>query len=524
MYNQFNTNRIVKCIKLIGTITLLLVWTLLPVQAQNFPHIKTFGFDYGYPQNKEDLNWLATHHDAIIGAGDWQTKKMTEFQYDTLHAANPDILLLPYVVSTAYTFKPMENFMRKWAEDHNYDPEELYIHYYSDNVVKTHSTCVAKGEGLSKCCDKKGMLLGKNQTSHYFLSKGYGGGTAASLKEARTFQFWNSGFRPKMNPLSEVWEKAYRAYILDVITINSSAGKYCDGVFVDSYGNIINKYGNAPNVHQLIELRKLGYGKNDTSARQYFADIMAQKWGKLGPWLEQQTKKSKIYIVPNIAELNNIYKHFRFAIKDQFHIPGFNSGAIEYLSRPTGTGYWQVKEFFKQFYDDITADRTWFCLNDTVVKKSIGRSHKVISALIGGFYLFNHPNVYWGFHYGSPGYYNKQPTWADSHWHPLLEYDIGVPVNRSKPDLWGKSNTNRMYVIEKNREKLRYVLAREYSKALVIVRYDSYIKWNDAGKDQHMYQLPGNFQLLQENNTLGPVVNTISLGKAEGAILIKSDN
>lgn len=489
--------------------------------AGNFEHIKTFGFDYGYPQEVDDLNWLATHHDALIGIGHWQTKKVDEFQYNTLKAANPDVLIIPYVVTTAFTFDEMEALMREHAINNGQDPEELYLHFYYDNVVKTQSPCVATGEGLGKCCQEDGTLLKEGESSRYYLSKGFGGGTAKSLKEARTYQYWNAGFKPKMNHLSNVWVEAYRAYLLEVITVNSSQGKFCDGVFGDSYALTLTKTGYAPNTHQLIEVRNAGYGDDDTVARNFYATEMAKAYGGFSDWLEAQTGKEKIYIVPNFSEHSYIYQIMPFAMADQFDTPGFNVGSIEYLSRPSATGYWQVQNHFRDFYDDIANGMTWFSLNDTIVPYETGRPYGVISALIAGFYLFNAESTYWGFHYGSPSYYDKNPTWETSHWHELMEYDIGFPIIRQEFDFWGESNTNRMFVIEESKGELRMVMGREYSKGMVIVRYDSYTSWDDAGSDPRTYELPGTFQQVLEGNILGPPISTLTLGKAEGAILAK---
>nr|MDA8087420.1 hypothetical protein [Nitrospiraceae bacterium] len=50
----------------------------------------------------------------------------------------------------------------------------------------------------------------------------------------------------------------------------------------------------------------------------------------------------------------------------------------------------------------------------------------------------------------------------------------------------------------------------------------SHAGWANIGTEQVTYPLNGNYQQLQPDNTLGPVIHSISLGFGEGAILIKS--
>ena len=490
--------------------------------AQLWPHIKTFGYDYGYPRDASELKWLATHHDAVVGAGDYQEKKLSEFQYDTMKAENPEVLLFPYVVINAYTFQDMEDFMRQWAINNGYDPEDLYIHYYYDEVARTHSACT-QTDYSGRCCDENGRLLSIGQSSHYYKIKGYGGGSAASLKEARSYQYWNSGFRPRMNHLSDAWNDAYKAYLLDVITVNVTANKYCDGVFIDSYGGAISKEGFVPNLHHTIELRNLGYGNNDEDARKFYASQMALSIGSLSSWLQRQTNRTKIYIIPNLSELSFIYNIEKFALADQFAADKLTGGSLEFLTSPSKSIYWSVKNDFRKFYEDSTSmkffnnnDTSWYHLGQTPPLG--GRQF-----MIGSFYLFNNSNSYFSIHYGTAGNYGPEPTFGISHWDKMIEYDIGRPVIRSKPDFWGETNTDRMYVIEELRPQL-FVLAREYSKALVMVRFEQSNNntTNDLGSDPREYELDGNYRRLLEDNSLGPIIDHISLGKSEGAILIKA--
>ena len=489
--------------------------------AQLWPHMKTFGYDYGYPRDASELKWLATHHDAVVGAGDWQSKKISEFQYDTMKEANADVLIYPYVVITAYTFQDMEDFMREWASSHGYNSEDLYLHYYLDDVAKTASTCVQKDVD-GKCSDETGKILAVGQSSRYYKIRGYGGGTAGSLQEARAYQYWNSGFRPRMNHLSEAWQEGYKAYVANIITVNASKNKYCDGVFVDTYPGPVSVEGYVPNIHHTIECRKAGYSTDDQSAREYYAEQLARSMNDLKIYLEQIAGKP-ITIMPNFAELSYTYNLYKFAIEEQFSPNKLDAGSIEYLTSPSKTTYWTARNYFKKFYDSHSmikffnnSDTAWYHYGK--VPPLGGKQF-----MIASFYLLNNPNSYFGIHYGTAGNYGPKPTYAISHWDKMLEYDIGKPVTRSEADFWGETNTDRMYVIEELRPQ-RYVLAREYSKALVMVRFErsNNNTANDIGSDPREYELGGKYRRLLEDNSLGPIIDHISLGKSEGAILIKA--
>lgn len=505
--------------------------------AQLWPHIKTFGFDYGYPREISELQWLATHHDVVIGAGDWQTKKISEEQYDTMKAANPNVIIIPYVVIQAFTFPPMKDFMTSWAAANGYNEEDLYLHYYFDTIVKTR-TKVTKTTGTGtpsdRVCDAAGTLLADGATSNYYISLGYGGGTANTIEEARIYQYWNAGFEPRMNHLSQAWKNAYQAYILDVMT--SGPNKYNDGVMLDTYQGVFDTEGYLPNMNNLIEVRNAGYGADDTAARIWYSEQIALYIGGLRDYLKTATGKSAIHIIPNFGELSYTYDKYKFGCEDQFAANKIDAGTIEYTHSPSKS-YYFTQDYFKKHYDVMTTapvafynhlDSAWFKWGET---PPIGGKQFMVGAL----YLLNHPKSYFAIHYGSSTKYGPEPTFADSHWDKMLEYDIGTPLVRPEADFWGVSNTDRVYLVEheapgpwsallgRNDPRGRFVLAREYTKALVIVRFErsNNNTADELGTEPRDYNLGGNFRRLLEDNSLGPVISTITLGLAEGAILIR---
>jgi hypothetical protein len=122
----------------------------------------------------------------------------------------------------------------------------------------------------------------------------------------------------------------------------------------------------------------------------------------------------------------------------------------------------------------------------------------------------------------------------------MLEYDIGTPVVRSGADFWGVTGTDRMYLIDyqapgswrsdlnRNDPRGRHTLAREYTNALVIVRFEKSDNIPppdpmEIGTEPITFPLDGTYHRLLEDNTVGPPITEITLGLSEGAILIKAD-
>lgn len=508
--------------------------------AQLWPHIKTFGFDYGYPRDSKELQWLATHHDVVVGIGEWQTKKISEAQYDTLKAANPNVILIPYVVIQAFTFEPMEDFMVNWVIKNGYNKEDLYLHYYYDTVVQTRvkvTKTSLTGTPSDWVCDSEGTLLADGQTSNYYLSLGFGGGKAKNIEEARIYQYWNAGFEPRMNHLSAAWKSAYKAYILDVITAEGSTNKYADGVMLDTYQGVFDMVGYLPDMHNIIEVRNAGYTSDDKTAKVWYSGQVATYVGELRAYLKATTGKENIYIIPNFGELSYTYTTYKFGCEDQFAQDKLTASTIEYVASPS-KNYYVIRDYFKKHYDTSEAGVVTFFNHLDTAWYQYGKTPPIGGKqfMIGSLYLFNTPNTYSAIHYGTASKYGPDPTFADSHWDKMLEFDIGTPAVRSGNDFWGVANTDRPYLIETETAawsaelkrydpRGRFVLAREYTKGLVIVRFEESNNntLEELGTEPRTYQLGGEYQRLLEDNTFGPVVTEITLGLSEGAILIKKE-
>ncbi len=83
---------------LLSTVIISLTLLAGTATAQNFPHIKTFGFDYVPLNNRlAEATWLAQHHDWIIGRGNnWDIQL-----YSTIKETNPDTKIMRYLATIA---------------------------------------------------------------------------------------------------------------------------------------------------------------------------------------------------------------------------------------------------------------------------------------------------------------------------------------------------------------------------------------------------------------------------------------
>lgn len=523
-------------------VLLLLIASAGVSYAQALPHIKTFGFDYaGQTTSTSELQWLANHHDAIIGITDYSIGKMNETQYDVMKTANPNVLLMSYSYHTAFTSTEMQSFVENWATANSLDAEDLYIHYAYDQPVKIRVS-VAKTTGTGtpsdRICDSYGTLLGEGASGVYYLSLGYPNGTARSITDARVYQKWNSGWEPRGNHMHPTYLGAFKAWTIDQVQIAS--GKHLDGVFLDTYdGPVLAEY--APNMHLMKELIDVGQNSSDAVARAYYSVKMAEMVGTIKLQLQVDLSNSNFFITLNGSEPTYTYNYSKVAIGDQLGLAKLDSNTFEYLATPSKATYYNINDYYPTFLSDIQApkltkmfnqtDTAWYDYGAFPKPPIGGKQH-----MIAGFYLVNEPNMYFGVHYGSGSNYGPRTitgaysgeglSFENSHWDKMLEYDIGTPVVTTGNRINGTSKTDdKLYVVEKV-TGTRFVLGRDYTNAKVLVRYESSDNNpppdHDIGLDPQSYSLGGSYRRLLEDGTLGEVVTSITLGKAEGAIMVKS--
>ena len=65
------------------------------------------------------------------------------------------------------------------------------------------------------------------------------------------------------------------------------------------------------------------------------------------------------------------------------------------------------------------------------------------------------------------------------------------------------------------------ILGRDYEKALVLAKFGNVGGFDNIGINPTTHSLNGSYRRLLEDNSLGPIINEITLGFGEGAILIR---
>jgi hypothetical protein len=483
------------------------------LRVPNFSHINTGGFDYDIAcveASQNERTWLATHHDMIVGLGDYTTWILPETDYNALKNINPDLIFVQYIPYN--TMLPaMVTWMENWCTSNSRDPELLYYHYYYDTTVRLRN-------GATK------TVLG------------YGGGTAETLSESRAVSSWWAGIYPNVCPTSQTFRDAFNAYAAAVVTVNASANKYCDGVFLDTFQGTVDDYY-IMYLQNTIEMIALGKTNRASAEIQASADLVtALKY--LKQYLTSYAGKTMM-VIPNAGDISYTYHWMPSVFHDALTTspPIYTEMGVEYLIASGFNSYERI-QYLKKTYDDMDAGFTFFINSQT--NFATGVPFGFIQFILASHYLINHTNGYFSYHRGNANTYaaftedGLHPYSVDypsashqySHWHKNIEYDIGSPVVRSENDYWGSSGTDRFFVFasEGTAYNSTKVLGRKYENALVLAKFGSVGGWDNIGINPITYALNGNYQRLLADNTLGDVITEITLGYGEGAILIGEEN
>ncbi len=472
---------------LLGAVMVSLALLAGSASAQNFPHIKTFGFDYAPLNNRlAEATWLAQHHDWIIGGGNnWDTQL-----YNTIKEANPDTKIMRYLAYHSIAPDAM-TWLETWADNNGYDPEDIYYHYHTDSEVRTLSGIITV--------------------------PGFGpNGSAAMLEEARARVRWNGGW-VGINPSSTVFRRAFEAYALYEISVAGSPGTFLDGVFLDTFDGIQNSGPWTSNLQNTIELNPDGSRSIEAvynQVQQYLLDAKME----LEEFLKQQTGNNSFVVNVNAADADIVYQWFPDLYVDErdktMHL------TIEYMVTST-SGRSRIPRL-RDVYDDLENGRKMLIRSQTNVSSNMQDiPYGFTRFILATHYLINHENAHFMYHEGNAGNYGGTPygNFRTSHWHRNMEINIGVPATRAGTDSWGTENTDRFYELAGGSGYS--VLAREYSNALVVAKFGRG-GWANIGNNSAIYQLGGNYYPLLEDNSTGAAVTSVTLGESEGVILLKN--
>ncbi len=482
---------------LLGAVVVSLVLLAGSATAQNFPHIKTFGFDYiRFADNNgeflDNLRWAANHHDWVVGTkGAWPAAGidyLDALTYNTIKETNSSTKIMKYL--PYHSVAPMTMiWLENWCVENDKPIEELYYHYYYDTTIR-----LSNGSTL--------------------MVPGFGGGSAQTLDEARLRVRWNGGW-VGINPSSQTFREAYQALALHVITLEGTVDVFADGLFLDTVDGIVNKQPNGYTsfLENTIELKDIG--TKDEIYAQVTVD-MANSIHELKNFLIQKTGNPNFRLQANPAVPRYIYNTFSDLFDGEYR-DYLMDLTVEYLV--TTTTRINDITYLQKMYDDMDNGRLFFIRSQTNFGPPTSIPFKFTQFALSTHYLINHENAHFMYHYGNAGNYggapygNPKPT----HWHQNMEVNIGVPVLRPVNDYWGTANTDRFYVFSGDN-----VLAREYSNALVLAKFGHDGGWANIGNNPITYQLGDNYYPLLEDNSTGAAVTSVMLGDSEGVILLKN--
>jgi hypothetical protein len=452
--------------------------------GQNFAHINTFGYDYASVDSGHAA-WLARRHDWIIGLL-WSAGS-----YSAIKSANPDAKLVPYLAYHSVSPEDMA-WMESWCSANGRNPEDLYYHYYFDTTININS----------------GTLT----------VRGYGGGSAQTLQEARARVRWNGGW-VAINPSSPTWRAASQARTLEMLRVPGTSGQYGDGLFLDTFDGLMDSGHYSSHLENTIELR--GLGGVDAVYARVVQDVIDSKV-ELETFLRARTGKPSFVVMANIGDVDIPY-YWTAGVFMGPRRTDLMDLAIEYLITSGFSSTDRIPRL-RQAYDDMENGRRLWIRSQTNFARNMRDIPLAFSQFIlAAHYLINHKNAWFMYHEGSPVSYGGTPYGflKKSHWHSNMEIDIGTPIVRNGKDYWNKNNTHRFFVFAKDADG-SVVLGREYSKALVLAKFGRQGGWDNIGAGRKVYELGAEYRSLLAENRIGEAITKVTLGSAEGAILLKS--
>jgi hypothetical protein len=136
------------------------------------------------------------------------------------------------------------------------------------------------------------------------------------------------------------------------------------------------------------------------------------------------------------------------------------------------------------------------------------------------FYMINHQNAFYGYktyNYPSGEHVSR---W---NWNPYVSYYVGQPVVNTLglEDFQGNSGTDRYFIWKESADY--QILGREYLRddgLHVLVLSKLMAEGGVEGEGRTAHELPGCYQSVQPDLTLGEPTREISLSNNEGAILV----
>ena len=420
------------------------------------------------PTTEADWSFEMSHLDLAIASD----------HISGLRARNSDIYLLQYMLfHTVLTTDTTElNALSSYATANGYDPESAFLHYYDDTTA--------------------------NYSNGTFeVIKGYGGGTAATLKDARVKNYIWTSARYVYNLKSPLFRKFKGYYYRQQIT----SGYKPDGIFVDEVSPASAYFPSTSSGGHVIE-----YGNRTETdfATDYLNDM-----------------------VPAFADVNTALgsDHPTYPGGDRVILPNI----AEYVSTFMNLGTQGTDGLLTEFWIQVKQPRVPEAYDEA---KQLADAGKILIFSQGSYdpevdALGNYSSAadrhqmysltnYWIARQGRFTYYQQKAPNGSSllsqFWCKARDFDVGQPIDPLY-STWqtGTDSAGQSYTIYK----------RTYTKALMLSRPQAgWPATPNYSTPSQTYDLGGTYRLLHYDGTLGPDITKIALCMGEAVTLIGSSN
>lgn len=388
-----------------------------------------------------------------------------------LRARNSDVALLSYQLlhSVLISDTAEQNQLAAIATARSADVEDAFLHFYDD-------TTVTYGNGTT------------------VTIKGYGGGTAATLKEARVRNMiWTDEryvYNLKSPLLRELKGTQYRSVITSALKP--------DGVFVDESSPLV---AFIPTPVSGGHLREYANKTREEASAEYALDMAAafaavnETMGHDGPFGDR-------YLIPNVSEWVD------GSLELGLH--GADGVATEVYIQETQPRSQHLYDLAKQFAD---AGKIFLVTQGGYTPTFTGPGN--YSSTMDRHQMYGLTD-YWIAKQGKSTYYSQYPSGylaVSQWWCKARDFDVGVPVD-AMYSVWktGTDSVNQTYTIYK----------RQYSKALMLSRPKVGWTFDDYNTLCAPYDLGGTYKLLHYDGTLGPEITKIGLAMGEAVTLLST--
>ncbi len=412
------------------------------------------------PSTETEWSFEVSHLDMVVASD----------HLSGLRSRNSDAALLSYqlVHSVLVSDTTEQNQLASIAAAQGKDVEDGYLHYYDDTTL-TYSN-------------------GQKVTI-----KGYGGGTATTLKEARVRNYIWTDERYIYNLRSTLVSQLKGTQFRSVMT----STLHPDGIFVDE---------NSPLQAFLApataggHIREYGNKDREAAAADWLAD-MTPLFASINEAMGHDGTFGERYLMPNCSEYVDMFMDL--ATK------GADGQATEVLVQEGQPRSPRLYDQAKQLADAgkiflVTQGSYYPVINSVGNYGSAMDRHQMFGLC-----------EYWIARQGNSTYYSQYPpdyVAASTWWCKARDYDIGLPTD-SLYSVWktGTDSKSQSYTIYK----------RTYGKALVLSRPQVGWNYTDYSTLCSPYDLGGTYRLLHYDGTLGPEITSIGLAMGEAVCLIR---